>query len=75
MLFVQPQIRHSQVTLMVKKTPTKAGDVRDMGLIPGLGDSLQDDGTATTPIFLPGQRSQAGYGQYDPKELNTTEAT
>ena len=27
---------------MVKKTPTKAGDVRDMGLIPGLGDSLQD---------------------------------
>ena len=42
MLFGQPQIRHSQVTLMVKKTPTKAGDVRDMGLIPGLGDSLQD---------------------------------
>ena len=53
MLFGRPQIRHSQVTLLVKNTPSKAGDVRDTGLIPGLGDSLEK-GMATTPVFLPG---------------------
>ena len=59
---------------MVKNTPTKAGDVRDTGLIPGLGGSLEK-GMATTPVFVPGQRSLAGYGPYDHKELNTTEET
>ena len=53
MLFGRPQIRHSQVTLLVKNMPSKAGDVRDMGLIPGMGDSLEK-GMATTPVFLPG---------------------
>ena len=32
-------IRASQVVPVVKKPPTKAGDVRDMGLIAGLGRS------------------------------------
>ena len=31
--------RTSQVVLVVKNLPAKAGDVRDMGLIPGLGRS------------------------------------
>ena len=30
----------SQVVLVVKNPPAKAGDVRDRGLIPGLGRSL-----------------------------------
>ena len=30
-------MRVSQVALMVKNPPTNAGDVRDTGLIPGLG--------------------------------------
>ena len=29
----------SQVTVVVKNTPTNAGDVREAGLIPGLGKS------------------------------------
>ena len=29
----------SKVTLMIKNPPTNAGDIRDMGLIPGLGKS------------------------------------
>ena len=29
----------SQVTVVVKNTPTNAGDVREEGLIPGLGKS------------------------------------
>ena len=31
--------RASQVALVVKNLPTNEGDVRDMGLIPGLGKS------------------------------------
>ena len=31
--------RNSQVALMVKNPLTNAGDVRDVGLIPGLGKS------------------------------------
>ena len=30
----------SQVALVVKNPPANAGDIRDMGLIPGLGRSL-----------------------------------
>ena len=32
-------MRASQVAQVVKKPPANAGDVRDMGLIPGLGRS------------------------------------
>ena len=34
------QVRASQVVLVVKNLPANAGDVRDVGLIPGLGRSL-----------------------------------
>ena len=30
-------VRASQVALLVKNLPANAGDIRDMGLIPGLG--------------------------------------
>ena len=42
-----------------------AGDVRDMGVIPGWGRSPGEGEWLTTPVFLPGefqgQRSLAGY--------------
>ena len=51
------------MALVVKKLPANAGDVRDTGLIPGLGRS-PGGGQATHSIFLPGeshgQRSLAG---------------
>ena len=39
---------------MVKNPPANAGDVRDMGLIPGSGRSLEEE-VATAPVFLPGK--------------------
>ena len=36
-----PTLWTSQVALVVKNLPANAGDIRDMGLIPGLGRSLE----------------------------------
>ena len=51
--------------LVVKNPPANAGDLRDKGLILGLGRSMEKK-MAVTPIFLPeefhGQRSLLGYG-------------
>ena len=44
----------SQVALVVKNPPANAGDVRDLGSVSGSGSSLEE-GTATTPVFLPGE--------------------
>ena len=41
----------SQVVLVVKNSPANAGDVRDVGSIPGLGRSLEK-GTATHSSIL-----------------------
>ena len=38
-LTVRGGLKASQVALMVKNSPVKAGDIRDVGLIPGLGRS------------------------------------
>ena len=50
--------------LVVKYPPANAGDLRDKGLIVGLGRSMEKK-MAVTPIFLPeefhGQRSLLGY--------------
>ena len=55
---------------MVKNLPAKAGDIRDPGLIPGLGRS--PGGGHGYPVFLPGesqrQKSLVGYGPYVRKE-------
>ena len=40
-----------QVALVVKNLPAKAGDIRDMGLIPGLEDFLEE-GMATHSSIL-----------------------
>ena len=65
------------MVLVVKNLPANAGDVRDVGSIPGLGGS--PEGGQHTLVFLPreshGQRSLAGYSPWGRKELDTTEAT
>ena len=67
------------MALVVKNLPAKAGDVRDMGLIPmsgrstggGHGNRLQ-----YSCLEIPhGQRSLDGYNPWSLKELDTTEAT
>ena len=49
---------------VVKNLPAHAGDIGDLGLIPGSGRS-PGGGMQPTPVFLPGefhgQRSLAGY--------------
>ena len=54
----------SQVARVVKNAPANAGDLRYMGVIPGLGRSPEED-MEPTPVSLPGesqeQRSLEGY--------------
>ena len=69
----------TQVAPVVKNTPANAGDVRDSGLISGLGRSPggghgnpPQDSCLENPH---GQRSLAGYGPWDCKESDMTEET
>ena len=59
---------------MVKNPPANAGDIRDAGLIPGLGKShgnpLQYSG-----LENPMDRSLAGYSPEGCKEWDMTEVT
>ena len=63
---------------MVKNPPANAGDVRDMGSIPGLGRSLGGKAWQSTPVFLPGefheQRNLATYSYWGREESDTTES-
>ena len=68
------------MALEVKNLPANAGDVRDMGSIPGLGRKISwRRKWQPTPVFLPGEfhggRSLAGSSPQTDKELVTTEAT
>ena len=64
---------------MVKNLPANAGDVRDMGSIPGSGRS--PGGGHGKPLQYSclenphGQRSLAGYSPLGHKESDTTEVT
>ena len=64
---------------MAKNPPANAGDMRDMGLIPGSGRSPGGGNDNPTPVFLPGeshgQRSLAGYSPQGHKKSDTTEVT
>ena len=64
---------------MVKNPPANAGDIRDVGSIPGSGRSSGGRAWQHTPVFLPGephgQRNLAGYGPYHHKESDMTEGT
>ena len=59
---------------MVRNPLAKAGDARDMGLIPGWGRSPWKRKWQPTPTFLPGkfhgQRSLVGYSPWGHKELD-----
>ena len=61
---------------MVKNPPANTGDVRDTGLIPGLG---RRRAWQPTPVFLSGesegQGSLVGYSPWGPKEWGMTEVT
>ena len=50
---------------MVKKLPANAGDVRDVGLVSGLGRTAGGGHWQPTPVFLPGEsqgeRNLVGY--------------
>ena len=69
----------SQMTLVVKNPPANAGDIKDVGSIPGWEDPLEGRAWQPTSVFLPGelhgQRSLVGYSPQGCKESCTTEAT
>ena len=48
-----------RVVLAVKNPLASVGDVRDSGLIPWLGRSLEE-GVAARPVFLPGESADKG---------------
>ena len=50
-LVVRIQTRASQVALVVKNPPVSARDIRDAGLIPGLGRSPGGEEWQPTPVF------------------------
>ena len=68
-----------QIALVVKNLPANAGDIRDLGSIPGLGKSPWRRARQPTPVFLPGeshgQRSLSDCGPKGRKESDMTEAT
>ena len=55
----------SQVALVAKNPPAKAGDIRDLGLIPGSGRFPWMRAWEPAPVFLSreshGQKSLKGY--------------
>ena len=65
------------MTLVVKNLLSNAGDVRDVGSIPGSGRFPWRRAWQPTPVFLPGeahgQRSLVGYSPWGHKELDTIE--
>ena len=64
---------------MVKNLPANAGDVRNVGSIPGLGRFSCSRKWQPFPVFLPGkshgQRSLEGYSPWGHKQLDMTEQT
>ena len=66
------------MTQLVKNPPANAGDLRDLGLIPGLGRSSGEGNgnplqysCLETPMDRGGR--QAGYSPWGPKEWDMTE--
>ena len=69
----------SQVALVVKNPSANAGDMRDMGLIPGSGRSPEEghgNPLQYSCLENPMDRGElVGYGAQGHKESDTTEAT
>ena len=76
-MVIKGDYRAFQVELVVKNPPTNAGDVRDAGLISGLGrlpGGGHDNPLQGSCLENPhGQRSLAGYSPWGCKESSTTE--
>ena len=74
MRFFRVRIWASQVALVVKSPLPDAGDVRDMGSIPGLGRS--PIGGRGNPVVLPGKsHEQRNLGGYRPEGLTESDMT
>ena len=62
---------------MVKNPPANAGDIKDAGFDPWVGEIPWRRGWKLTLVFLPGesqgQRSLAGYSPWAPKASDRTE--
>ena len=75
---IEAIFRPSQVVLVVKNLPAKAGDIRRR-FDPWVRKIPWRRAWQSTPVFLPGeshrQRSLLGYSPSSHEELNTTEAT
>ena len=60
--------------MIIKNPPANAGDIRDVGSIPGSGRSPWRRAWPPTPIFLPGesdgQKGLAGDSPWDFRELD-----
>ena len=63
---------------MVKNLPANAGDIKDVGLIPGQEDPLEEGMAAHSSILawrVPCREEPEGTIVYGVTELDTTEAT
>ena len=64
---------------MVKNLPANAGDLRDVGSVPGVGKIPWRRAWQPTPVFLlgesHGQRRLAGYSPQGRKESDVIEAS
>ena len=60
----------SQVPLVIKNPPANAGDLRDLGSIPGSGSS-----PGGGPGESQGQMSLVGYCPWDHEDSDTTKVT
>ena len=65
----------SQAVLVVKNPPANAGDLRDLGSIPGSGKSPGKGHSNPCPGESHAQRSLAGYSTWGCKESDMAEAT
>ena len=66
----------SQVALVVKNLPANAGDVRDMGSIPGLGRSLENEMATHSRILawrIPWTKKPGGLQSTGSPRVNATE--
>ena len=67
------------MALAVKNSPARAGDSRDVGLIPGSGRFPGEANGNPLQYVLPreshGQRSLVGHGPWGHKESDMTETT
>ena len=69
--------RDSQVVLVIKNPCANAGDIRDVGSVPGSGRCPGEEGVAAHCSVLPGephgQRSLVGYSPQGHRDSDTTE--